>query len=133
MKIGVDTNVLVRALMDDDRKQSAAAEAVLHKAEQVMISVTTLCELVWVLQQGYGVAREEILRTILVLINSENVVVDAPTVKAGLAMLEAGGDFADGVMAFDGYLLGAEEFVSFDKKAVKLLNASGKSARFPAT
>jgi predicted nucleic-acid-binding protein len=132
LRIGVDTNVLVRALMGDDRKQSVAAEAALSDAEQVIISVPSLCELVWVLQQGYGVSRDEILRSILVLLDSENVVVDMLAVKAGLAMFEAGGDFADGVMAFDSYQRGAEEFVSFDKKAVRLLRASGKSARFPA-
>ena len=47
---------------------------------------------------------------------------------AGLSVLEAGGDFADGVIAFDGRWFGAETFVSFDRKAVNLLSASGISA-----
>ena len=128
MKIVADTNVLVRALMGDDKKQSAAAEAALAKAESVMISATAFCELVWVLQQGYGVSRDEVLRAIVTLIDSENVVINRPAVEAGLSSFEAGGDFADGVIAFDGYLLGAEEFVSFDKKAVKLLIDQGKKA-----
>ena len=128
MKIVADTNVLVRALMGDDKKQSAAAEAALAKAESVMISATAFCELVWVLQQGYGVSRDEVLRAIVTLIDSENVVINRPSVEAGLSSFEAGGDFADGVIAFDGYLLGAEEFVSFDKKAVKLLIDQGKKA-----
>ena len=128
MKIVADTNVLVRVLMGDDKKQSAAAEAALAKAESVMISATAFCELVWVLQQGYGVSRDEVLRAIVTLIDSENIVINRPAVEAGLSMFEAGGDFADGVIAFDGYLLGAEEFVSFDKKAVKLLIDQGKKA-----
>ena len=44
-------------------------------------------------------------------------------------MLEAGGDFADGVIAFEGQWLGGETFVSFDKQAVALLQAQGQSAR----
>ncbi|WP_265289136.1 PIN domain-containing protein [Verminephrobacter eiseniae] len=44
-------------------------------------------------------------------------------------MLEAGGDFADGVIAHEGHWLGGESFVSFDKKAAALLTAQGRSAR----
>lgn len=47
--------------------------------------------------------------------------------EAGLALLEAGGDFADGVIAYDGDWLGAETFVSFDGQAVSLLEARGAS------
>jgi predicted nucleic-acid-binding protein len=52
-----------------------------------------------------------------------------PAVEAGLAVLDQGGDFADGAIAFEGHWLGGEEFVSFDKQAVKLLKAQGKRAR----
>jgi len=50
-------------------------------------------------------------------------------VEAGLALLDAGGDFADGVIAYEGSWLGAEVFVSFDKKAVKLMEAQGETVR----
>jgi predicted nucleic-acid-binding protein len=46
-----------------------------------------------------------------------------------LAVLEADGDFADGVIAFEGHWLGGEAFVSFDKQAVALLQAQGQTAR----
>ncbi len=55
--------------------------------------------------------------------------VNRPAVEAGLSVLEAGGDFADGVIAYEGNWLGGETFVSFDKKAVALLTAQGQSAR----
>jgi len=61
--------------------------------------------------------------------NAANVVVNRPAAEAGLALLEAGGDFADGVIAYEGNWLGAETLVSFDKKAVKLMKAQGESAR----
>jgi predicted nucleic-acid-binding protein len=54
-----------------------------------------------------------------------------PAVEAGLAVLEAGGDFADGAIAHEGSWLGGETFVSFDKKAVALLAAQGQPARLP--
>jgi predicted nucleic-acid-binding protein len=46
-------------------------------------------------------------------------------------MLDAGGDFADGVIAHHGHLLGGDTFVSFDRRAVDLLASQGKAARFP--
>lgn len=52
-----------------------------------------------------------------------------PAVEAGLAILELGGDFADGVIAYEGNWLGGKTFVSFDKKAVALLKAQGQSMR----
>jgi predicted nucleic-acid-binding protein len=62
------------------------------------------------------------------LIAVANGVVNRPAVEAGLSALEAGGDFADGVIAYEGNWLGGESFVSFDKKAVALLTAQGQSA-----
>jgi predicted nucleic-acid-binding protein len=59
----------------------------------------------------------------------ENVQLNRPAVDAGLSILEAGGDFADGVIAFGGRWLGADIFVSFDKNAVTLLKAAGQAAR----
>jgi predicted nucleic-acid-binding protein len=51
------------------------------------------------------------------------------TVEAGLAQLEAGGDFADGAIAHEGARLSGEEFTSFDRRAVARLQARGFSAR----
>ena len=131
MKITADTNVLVRILVGDDAEQSKAAQAILRKAEIVAVSATALCELVWVLSQAYKVSPGDIAHAIRRLIDAENVVVGRPSAEAGLAFLEAGGDFADGVIAHEGNWLGAETFVSFDKKAVRLIEAGGGSARVP--
>jgi predicted nucleic-acid-binding protein len=54
-------------------------------------------------------------------------VVNRPAVEAGLSVLDAGGDFADGVIAYDGSWLSGEVLVSFDKKAVKLFSSQGRS------
>jgi hypothetical protein len=58
-----------------------------------------------------------------------NIVMDRPAVEFGLSILEAGGDFGDGVLAFEGLALGGETFVSFDKKAVGLLAEQGVRTR----
>jgi predicted nucleic-acid-binding protein len=129
MKITADTNVLVRAVTEDHEQQSKAAQTALKKAELVAIAMPALCELVWVLSQGYKIPPAEIAEAIRRLINGANAVVNRPAAEVGLAVLDAGGDFADGVIAYEGKWLGADTFVSFDKRAVKLIEARGGLAR----
>ena len=129
MKITADTNVLVRAITGDDVRQSKIAQSELANAEAVVLALPALCELVWVLSQGYKIPPTEIAEAIRRLINGANAAVNRPAAQAGLAILDAGGDFADGVIAYEGSWLGADAFVSFDKKAVKLIEAQGGSAR----
>lgn len=132
MNIIADTNVLLRLFVDDDEVQSALALETMRNAELVAVSIHALCELAWVLNRHYGVPRLDIAAVIHKLVETANVVVNRPLVEAGLTMLEAGGDFADGVIAHDGRWLGGEQFVSFDKKAVKRLQAQGHAARLLA-
>lgn len=61
--------------------------------------------------------------------NAANVVVNRPAAEAGLALLEAGGDFADGIIAFEGSLLGGDTFLSFDRQAVRLVETNVGCAR----
>jgi predicted nucleic-acid-binding protein len=132
MKITADTNVLVRALTGDDDRQSKIAQNELRKADVVALAIPTLCELVWVLSQGYKISSSDVADAIRRLMNGANVAVNRPAAEAGLATLNAGGDFADGVIAYEGHWLGAETFVSFDKKAVKLMDSQGVAARLLA-
>jgi predicted nucleic-acid-binding protein len=129
MKITADTNVLVRAITEDHEAQSKAAQTALKRAELVAISIPALCEVVRVLSQGYKVPSKGVATAIRQLINVENVEVNRPAAEAGLTFLDAGGDFADGAIAYEGNWLGGETFVSFDKQAVKLMDAQGRSAR----
>lgn len=127
-KISVDTNVLVRVAIRDDLKQMHAAEAKLASADVVAIGAHALCEFAWVMRQGYKQAPARIAAGIRLIVNGANVALDRPAVDAGLAMLDAGGDFADGVIAFEGLALGADKFLSFDKNAVDLLVRQGQPA-----
>jgi predicted nucleic-acid-binding protein len=128
LKISVDTNVLVRDAIGDDQDQGRVAAQALESAELVAISLSCLCEFFWVLRQVYRLGREEISDAIYALLETENVVMNRVAVEAGMAIFEAGGDFADGVIAYEGGLLGGETFVSFDKKAVSLIAKQGQKA-----
>jgi predicted nucleic-acid-binding protein len=129
VKITVDTNVLVRAVVRDDKAQAEAAARVLRSANLVAVAISSLCELVWVLRRRYELSTAEVAAAIRALTAADNVEIDRPAVAAGLTMLDAGGDFADGAIAYEGRWLGAETFVSFDKKAVKMLTSEGVLAR----
>lgn len=131
MKLSVDTNVLVRAVVRDDPAQGDMAAKLLAEAEIIAVALPCLCEFVWVLRRVYGFGTEDIAAAIDALISTANVEVNRTAVEAGLAVLKAGGDFADGIIAFEGAWLGGETFVSFDRKAVALLSAQGIAARVP--
>jgi predicted nucleic-acid-binding protein len=129
VKIIADTNVLIRVVTEDDPAQCKAAQAALARADAVAIATPVLCELAWVLAQGYSISPGDIGKAIRIFINSANVLVNRSAAEAGLAMLDTGGDFADGAIAFEGRSLGGEVFVSFDRQAVKLLESQGASVR----
>ena len=129
MKVVVDTNILVRAVVRDDQTQAVVADAVLTDAELIAVTLPCLCEFVWVLLRVYSFQQADAAGAIRALLAAANVEVNRPAVEAGLLVLDAGGDFADGVIAYEGNWLGGETFVSFDKKAVALLTAQGQSTR----
>lgn len=118
MKIAVDANILVRAAIRDDPGQTRAAEKLLRDAELIAVSTACLCEFVWVLRRTYKLSPLDTAFAIRALLGTANVIMNRPAVEAGLLALEAGTDFADGVMAFEGVWLGGDSFVSFDKAAV---------------
>jgi predicted nucleic-acid-binding protein len=129
VRVCVDTNILVRAVVRDDAVQAVLAATLLRDAALVAITLPTLCELVWVLRQSYGLPCTEIAATIRRLMGAANVEMNRPAVELGLSMLDAGGDFADGAIAYEGEWQGADLFMSFDRKAVALLVRHGQTAR----
>jgi predicted nucleic-acid-binding protein len=131
VRITADTNVLVRSAVRDDKKQAAAADRILKSAEVIAVTLPCLCEFVWVLRKLYDISPHDVAEAIRNLLAVAKVQADRPAAEAGLAVLEAGGDFADGVIAHEGVRLGGETFVSFDKQAIKLLQGAGVVARLP--
>jgi predicted nucleic-acid-binding protein len=129
MKITVDTNVLVRAVVRDDERQARTAAKLLKEAELIAVTLPCLCEFVWVLRRVYNFGQQDISAALEALLNASNVAVNRPGADAGLAVLNEGGDFADGLIAYEGNWLGGETFVSFDKKAVSLIVKQEQQAK----
>jgi predicted nucleic-acid-binding protein len=132
VRITADTNLLVRAVTFDHPRQSPLAAQLLNEAEMVALPLPALCELAWVLSRTYRFATTEISQAISRLLDADNVVVDRRAAEAGIAQLDVGGDFADGIIAFEGRALGADTFLSFDRDAVRQLQTRGEAAQLLA-
>lgn len=126
MRIVADTNVLVRAATLDDPTQAERARAALASADAIVITLPALCEFVWVLATVYRHTTIEIAGSIRLLLASRRVVANRAAVAAGLDVLEAGGDFADAVIASEGTQMGGEVFLTFDRQAARLIAGSGQ-------
>ncbi|MCL2653354.1 MAG: type II toxin-antitoxin system VapC family toxin [Propionibacteriaceae bacterium] len=133
MKITADTNLLVRLAVNDDPQQAQMARELLNQSELVAVPLATLCEFVWVLRQGYGLTQADAARAVRTLLNADIVNYDKLAAAQGLAVLDAGGDFADGVIAYGGWQLGADEFATFDRRAAKLVQDTGLKTRLLTT
>ncbi len=131
MKITADTNVLARAVLGDDPVQCTQARQLLKEATLIAVPVPALCELVWILRQGAKLPRTDVAHAIRALLATRHVNTDRRAAEAGLALLEAGGDFADGVMAYEGKWLGGKVFTTFDRKAARLLAERGEPVHIP--
>jgi predicted nucleic-acid-binding protein len=129
MNITVDTNILLRAVVRDDKRQADLAAKLLRNAELIAVPVPCLCEFVWVLRRVYGFPASDIAKAIRTLLAAQNLETNRPAVEQGLSVLEAGGDFADGTIAYEGRWLGGEVFLSFDRKVVDVLARIGEPAR----
>jgi predicted nucleic-acid-binding protein len=125
MRLAVDTNVLVRLFVDDDPVQTEIAIEALSAAELIAISTQAFCELAWVLGASYKIPRHDIAEAIRHLLDTSKVAANRPAIEAGLATLAAGGDFADGVIAYDGSWLGGSTFLTFDRKAARIIADGG--------
>jgi predicted nucleic-acid-binding protein len=80
VKVVVDTNVLVRAVVRDDVTQARAAAKVLMHAELIAVALPCLCEFVWVLRKVYDLQTEDIAAAIRALLAAANVQVNRPAV-----------------------------------------------------
>jgi predicted nucleic-acid-binding protein len=124
--IGLDTNVIVRYVTQDDPRQSAAATRLFEKTLSAenpgFVSAITLCEICWVLAECYSADRERIRAVLEGLLGSKQVVVEAGEIawKALRAWQGSAADFSDALIGEIAAAHGAEEVVTFDKAAAKL-------------
>lgn len=118
--IGLDTNVLVRFLTEDDPEQSPRAvaliEGALEEGERLFVTQIVLCELVWVLDSVYGYPRQEIVAAVSDLLRARQLVIeDLDSARAALDRYAAeGGDFADFLIVERCRAAGCGRVASFD-------------------
>ena len=123
--IGLDTNILVRYLTQDDPDQAALAARILEEEltddDQGFIGLVVLVETVWVLRRFYKASPEEIRETINDLLGSRSIVVENRHVVAqAVAMFEKNaGDFADAIIAASALGVGCRKIVSSDRGAAR--------------
>ena len=118
---GLDTNVLVRYLTQDDPGQSRRANTIIAEAtaggEPCAVDVIVLCELVWVLREAYGLDRATVAETLeKVLDTAQLVVAQADLARRALDDYRRGrGDFADYLIGWRNRQSGCSDTVTFDR------------------
>lgn len=123
MRKTVDTNVLIRALVDEDGEQSRIAAKILT-LESVHVPVTVILEAEWVLRSSYKFGRERVCELLGSVMALENVDVDQRhMVGAAIMAHGAGFDFADALHVNSSE--GSVAFLTFDKKLLKIAAQSG--------
>jgi predicted nucleic-acid-binding protein len=124
--IGLDTNVLVRYLAQDDPLQSPIAtdlmEHRLTEEEPGFISVVAMAEVAWVLECAYGLANRDIAAAIEGVLQAEALVVESEqeVFAAMVALKEGRGSFADALIGALGAKAGCSRTVTFDRRAQRL-------------
>jgi predicted nucleic-acid-binding protein len=122
--IGLDTNVLVRYVMQDDPRQSPRANRLIESLsaeDPGFVPLVALVELVWVLAGSYGLARAQVATVVNTLLRSKELVLDrADVVTQALARYSAGGaDFADALIERLAAAAGCTATMTFDAGAIK--------------
>jgi predicted nucleic-acid-binding protein len=121
--IGLDTNVLVRYIAQDDRRQAAKATHVIEEecseTRPGFVAAIVLAELVWVLESSYGSAKAEIVAVLQRILRTKQLVVqDAETIWKAVRLFEASkADFADCLIERTGATHECEYTSTFDKHA----------------
>jgi predicted nucleic-acid-binding protein len=119
--IALDTNLLVRLLVQDDASQARAVERLVVRARRdrtpLFVSDVVLCELVWVLTRRAKQSRAGIADALERLLDTESIVVADPSVARGAlaAYRDGSGDFADYIIREQALAAGASEVVTFDR------------------
>lgn len=124
--IGLDTNVIIRYVVQDEPRQSAAATRLMEKTLSAdnpgFVALVTLCEIAWVLAECYEADRVRIRAVIEGLLGTKQIVVEEPELawKALRAWQGSAADLNDALVGEISLAHGAEQVVTFDKAAARL-------------
>lgn len=121
--IGLDTNVLVRYIAQDDRAQSARATALIEKECSVAtpgyVGLVVLVEVVWVSESNYGATRKDVTEIVRRILSIRQLLVqDSEIAWKALRLFETSrADFADCLIERTAFTAGCKKTLTFDKKA----------------
>lgn len=124
--IGLDTNIVVRYLAQDDPVQSPKATEIiehrLNEDEPGFVSLVTIAETVWILDRLYGLSDQEIAHAIERMLQTDSLVVqnEQEVFTAMIAHKSGSGTFADALIASLGIWVGCSSTLTFDKKAARI-------------
>jgi predicted nucleic-acid-binding protein len=124
--IGLDTNVLVRYLAQDDPIQSPKASELIERrlteADPGFVSIVAMAETVWVLERAYGLANQEIAAAVERVLQAEALAVESEqeVFTAMIALKEGRGSFADALVGALGVKAGCSRTLTFDRRASRL-------------
>jgi len=122
--IGLDTNVLVRYIMQDDIKQSPRAIRIVESLTSEspgFVPLVAIVELAWVLSSAYELSRSQLIEAFEALLRTKELVVECgEIVWKGLRLLQrSDGDFADCLIACSAETAGCAKTMTFDRGAAK--------------
>jgi predicted nucleic-acid-binding protein len=122
--IGLDTNVMVRYIMQDDAKQSPLANRLIESLSAQtpgFVTVVSIVELAWVLGSAYGLARSQLVAAVEALLRTKEIVVErAELVWKALRLFgSTNGDFADCLIERCAAAAGCDRTMTFDRGSVK--------------
>ena len=124
--LGLDTNVLIRYLMEDDRRQYEKARRLIQReagnGEPVLISLLVLLEVEWVLRSRYGLSKADILAAFSALLDAADLAFeDETSVEYALySWKDSAADFADCLIEARNRRSGCRATATFDGKALKV-------------
>ena len=124
--IGLDTNVLVRYLAQDDPVQSLQATRIMERRlteeQPGFISLVTMAGTVWVLAKVYGMSGREIAGAIERMLQADTLLVqnEQEVFTAAMVLKTGAGSFSDGLIAALGRWVGCSSTLTFDKKATRI-------------
>jgi predicted nucleic-acid-binding protein len=128
--LGLDTNLLIRYLIEDDRRQSEEARRLIHRetgnGEPVLVNLLVLLEIEWVLRSRYGLPKAEILAAFSALLEAADLAFeDETSVEYALySWKNSAADFTDCLIEARNRRLGCRATATFDGKALKLAGFS---------
>lgn len=120
--IGLDTNILLRIVLNDDPPQVRRATRLLETLDERnygFVNIISMVELVWTLRRTFRFGRGDVIATIQTLLNSRDIIIEDEAIVAEAVdrMQNSKADFADCLIVARNHALGCTRTVTFDRKA----------------